>query len=264
VQIGRLISNLAVNARDALNGGGGSVEIGAMTVPGAEIKSLRGGRGEYLFGELDPDARYVRLRVSDTGAGIAPEIIERVFEPFFTTKGRERGTGLGLAVVHGAIMAHGGACHLKSELGKGTTFSIYLPLAADGPPGEMPGAARPCHVLIVDDETDMTDMLSIGLERLGFQTVAVQDPLEALAAVEEDPSAFDAVLTDYDMAAMSGTELTRRIKAAAPRIRVALCTGHQDISEQTAQAAGADACLRKPVDIETVARALSGPAVVRT
>ena len=262
VQIGQLVSNLVVNARDALEGKGGSIELGAVLAGPEEIAGLRGKTGPrtLLFGELNSGRRYVRLRVSDTGSGIAPEIMDRVFQPFFSTKGREHGTGLGLAVVHNVVMAHGGACHLESEIGKGTAFSIYLPQAPSAPgTATAQPFSKPCHVLIVDDEADMIDLLSIGLERLGFDTVAVQDPREALAAVEEDPAAFDAVLTDYDMAVMPGTELIRRIKAVAPAIRIVLCTGHRDFNEEAALSAGADAFLRKPVDIETVAYCLSRP-----
>jgi signal transduction histidine kinase len=262
VQIGRLISNLVVNARDALDGRGGSIEVSAAPAPAAELEHLRGALdpAQRLFGEFAPGRRYVRLRVSDTGPGIAPELMDRVFEPFFTTKGRERGTGLGLAVVHGVVVSHGGVLHLRSAPGKGTVFSVYLPLAA-APQNRsaVAPAGNSLHVLIVDDEVDITDLLSIGLERLGFQTVAVQDPREALAAVQEDPGAFDAVLTDYDMAPMPGTELIRGLKAAAPGLRVVLCTGRHDVAEQTVLAAGADAFLRKPADIDAIARALSGP-----
>ncbi len=266
VQIGRLVSNLVVNARDALDGGGGIIDIGVAPAPQAEIAALAAQpETEYgrLFGELDSARRYVRLRVSDTGAGISPNVMERMFEPFFTTKGRQRGTGLGLAVVLGAVKAHGGACHVESAVGRGTTFSIYLPTPSRsaGVPGDM---GKPCHVLIVDDEADITDHLSIGLERLGFQTVAVQNPQEALAAIMEAPHAFDAVLTDYDMPDMSGTELIRRIKDVSPQIRVVLCTGRRDIRETAARAAGADAFLRKPVDLQAVAAALNGTVVAFT
>ncbi len=261
VQLGRLVANLIVNARDALDGGGGGIDVSAAPASPAEIKRLAtsaSSSSSQLFGELDPARRYARLRVGDTGAGIAPGVMERMFEPFFTTKGMQRGTGLGLAVVLGAVKAHRGACHVESMLGRGTTFSIYLPVA-DGPASATaPVSRKPCHVLIIDDEADIADLLSIGLERIGFQTVAAQDPLEALAAVTEDPAAFDAILTDYDMPGMSGAELIKRIKAISPHVRAVLCTGRGDVSEAEVVAAGADILLRKPVEIPTVAVALRG------
>jgi DNA-binding NtrC family response regulator len=168
---------------------------------------------------------------------------------------------LGLAVVHGVIRAHNGFCHVRSEPGKGTIFSIYLPLiesatlAADLADGSQP---NPCRVLIVDDEADMADMLTIGLERLGFQTVAVQNPLLALAAIEQDPAAFDTILTDQLMPGMRGTDLIREAKRVAPGLRAVLYTGHAEaMSEAEALALGADAVIYKPVELQVVARILN-------
>src|SRR6185437_15199970 len=165
-------------------------------------------------------------------------------------KGRQRGTGLGLAVVHGVIRAHAGFCHLRSTAGAGTQFDIYLPLLDEQPASAPVGGLKPCRVLIVDDEVDMADMLSIGLERFGFQTVTVQNPLLALAAIEEDPSAFDALLTDQIMPGMHGTELIRKARQVAPQLHTVLCTAyveHADQSQRLTEAA--DAVLHKPIEI---------------
>jgi len=208
-----------------------------------------------------PQARYARLSVGDSGGGIPPKILDRIFEPFFSTKGRQRGTGLGLAVVHGVVRAHDGFCHVKSEPGKGTVFSIYLPLIKD----DLRAAAltdnrrlNPCRVLIVDDEADIADMLSIGLERLGFHTVAVMNPVAALAAIEEDPTAFDTLLTDQLMPVMHGTDLIRQAKRVAPALRAVLCTANAEkMTEAEALNLGADAVIYKPVEIQTLAEVLS-------
>src|SRR5262249_28033564 len=156
-------------------------------------------------------------RIADTAGGIPSAILDRIFEPFFTTKGRQRGTGLGLAVVHGVIESHGGACHVASRQGEGTTFSVYLPLRSS-PVIETPSRQRSPlelhgneRVLIVDDEPDIVDMLSTGLERLGYDAVGVTDPLEALAAFQEDSTAWDVVVTDEVMAPMRGLELIRKL-----------------------------------------------------
>jgi len=260
VQIGQLITNLASNARDALNGGGGAVEIRCEQASDAEIVGLCGffnTANERLVGEPVAGRQYALLSVSDSGSGIPTAILDRIFEPFFSTKGRQRGTGLGLAVVHGVLRAHNGFCHVRSEAGKGTVFSIYLPLienavlAANLTDGNGP---NPCRVLIVDDEADMADMLTIGLERLGFQTVSVQNPLLALSAIEQDPAAFDTILTDQLMPGMLGTDLIREAKRVAPGLRAVLCTGHAEaMSEAEALALGADAVIYKPVDIQMVA-----------
>jgi signal transduction histidine kinase/CheY-like chemotaxis protein len=264
VQIGQLITNLASNARDALGDGGGVIEIAAKPAPDAEIGGLRdfsNPANERLVGEPLAGRQYARLSVGDSGSGIPMEILDRIFEPFFSTKGRQRGTGLGLAVVHGVIRAHNGFCHVRSDAGKGTIFTIYLPLiesaalAADLVDGGQP---NPCRVLIVDDEADMADMLTIGLERLGFQTVAVLNPLLALAAIEQDPAAFDTILTDQLMPGMRGTDLIREAKRVAPGLRAVLYTGHAEaMSEAEALALGADAVIYKPVEIQSVAMILN-------
>jgi signal transduction histidine kinase/ActR/RegA family two-component response regulator len=266
VQIGQMLVNLAANGRDALGGRGGVVEITASTVDESEVERLRNfssTANERLIGTPAPDRCYARLSVCDSGCGISPEILDRIFEPFFSTKGRQRGTGLGLSVVHGVVRAHNGFCYVQSRPGKGTTFSIYLPLidSAAGLTGSFAsGPFHPCKVLIVDDEADMADMLSIGLERLGFQTVAVQNPLLALAAIEEDPSAFDALLTDELMPAMRGTQLIREAKRVAPALRAVLCTANAEgLSEAEALAQGADMIIYKPVEIQEVARAVGVP-----
>jgi CheY-like chemotaxis protein len=152
---------------------------------------------------------------------------------------------------------------VKSQAGKGTVFSIYLPLI-DAPAATAEpfagGPVHPCRVLIVDDEADMADMLSIGLERLGFQTVAVQNPLIALAAIEEDPSAFDALLTDQLMPAMRGIELIREAKRVAPALRAVLCTANAEgMSEREALALGADAVIYKPMEIQELVQAIGAP-----
>ncbi len=262
VQIGQMINNLIINGRDALDGGGGEILIEAEAASEVEIESFRkfsNSPFERLIGEPAHAIRYARLSVRDSGNGIAPEIIDRIFEPFFSTKGRQRGTGLGLAVVHGVIRSHGGFCHLRSAKGKGTAFTIYLPLA-DGGAAEAPSPTKGGglgRVLIVDDESEIADMLSIALERLGYATVAVQDPLTALVAIEEDPYAFDTLLTDLQMPLMSGMELIRKARESAPHLRAILCTGNASgVTEAEVRSQGADALLFKPVEIQLLAKLL--------
>jgi len=263
VQIGQLITNLIMNGRDALKGGEGRVRVEAARATAEEIEMLQrraDNPGERLMGDPQPGCSYARLTVSDGGAGIPAEIMDRIFEPFFSTKGRQRGTGLGLAVVHGVIRAHAGFCHLRSTADTGTRFDIYLPLL-DEQPASLPEGnprLRPCRVLIVDDEVDMADMLSIGLERMGFQTVTAHSPLLALAAIEEDPAAFDALLTDQIMPGMHGTDLIREARRLAPRLRTILCTAYvEHTAESERPAFMADAVLYKPVEIQTIAEAIT-------
>jgi two-component system cell cycle sensor histidine kinase/response regulator CckA len=265
VQIGQLIVNLVTNARDALDGRGGVVEITANVASEDEIAALcnfSSTGNERLMGQPVPGRRYARMSVSDSGGGIAPNILDRIFEPFFSTKGRQRGTGLGLAVVHGVVRTHDGFCHVRTQVGKGTAFRIYLPMIADAVMTPPSRPFQPCRVLIVDDEADMADMLSIGLERLGFQTVTVQSPLVALAAIEEDPGAFDTLLTDQLMPGMRGIELIVQAKRVAPKLRAVLCTGNAEkMGEAEALAQGADAMIYKPVEIQEVAYIVSVPQI---
>ncbi len=262
VQIGQMINNLITNGRDALDGGGGEVEVVAEAASQEEIETFRkfsNKHFERLVGEPVAGRRYARLSVRDSGGGIAPDIIDRIFEPFFSTKGRQRGTGLGLAVVHGVIRSHGGFCHLQSVRGKGTAFNIYLPLADESmvPASIIVNGDGLGRVLIVDDDAEVADMLSIGLERLGYVTVAVQDPLTALVAIEEDPLAFDTLLTDLQMPMMSGLDLIQKVRQAAPHLRTVLCTGDgAGMTEAEALSRGADAVLYKPIEIQLVAKAL--------
>jgi signal transduction histidine kinase/ActR/RegA family two-component response regulator len=266
VQTMQLITNLCLNARDALDGGAGTISITTGLAAPHEIADLQKGAdaiNERSFGDVQPGRPYCVLRVEDDGQGIAPATLDRIFEPFFTTKGRHRGTGLGLAVVHGVVESTGGACRVRSVIGRGTVFSIYFPLAGQSPddPGQPAYAPQDLRgderILIIDDERDMADMLAIGLERLGYDTVGVNDPLEALAAISEDPLAFDVVITDQVMPGLRGLDLIRRIKEIRPAIKTVLCTGYSDgANEAVSRAAGADAFFAKPVDARQIALGL--------
>ena len=262
--LGQLIANLCINASEALDGNPGEVIVDIGRATSSDLKPLRAKAaisGERLIGEIAPSNDYAVLRISDTAGGISDAVLDRMFEPFFTTKGRQRGTGLGLAVVHGVIKSHGGACHVTSVPGKGATFSVYLPLQqgrvaqpkAGQPAADLHGGER---LLIVDDEPDIVDMLSIGLERLGYETVGVTDPFEALAAFEENPEAWDTVITDQVMPQMSGVELVRKLKTVRPAIKVVLCTGYGEKAEESFSADWIDALVRKPADAAIIASKL--------
>src|SRR5207244_1272175 len=150
-------------------------------------------------GALAADRAHVRLTVTDDGAGMDPATLAQVFEPFFTTKPRDRGTGLGLAVVHGIVGAYGGAYRVESRVGAGTRFAIYLPAAdafePDAPAPPLPERARGGEtILLVDDEADLVAMTATGLRRLGYTVAPFLDPAAALAAFRRDPGAWAAVV----------------------------------------------------------------------
>jgi signal transduction histidine kinase len=257
-QIEQIVVNLCLNAHDAMNGRQGSITIASSKVePGQAAEG-----GVAVAGQVDPGRPYARLDVSDTGCGIPPDALPRIFEPFFTTKERGRGTGLGLSVVHGILTTYGGACVVDSQPGIGSRFSIYLPLAQgegteepdEHPAEEIHGSSR---ILIVDDEIDVTDMLTIGLERLGYETAAINDPREAIDVFAEAPHAWDAVVMDQLMPGMHGLALAENLKALRPEIVIVLCTGLDDGTiGEVAKAQGVDAFFAKPVTPTQLARAI--------
>ena len=279
-QIGQLIVNLCTNANDAFSGRPGTISVTlSKSEPDPESfaslfePQVAGGKqtAQISFGRLDPKRSYALLRVSDTGSGISRTSLARIFDPFFTTKARNRGTGLGLALVHSIVEGHDGACAVESALNVGTTFHVWLPLT-DGVArlrsigrshgDEIRGGER---ILVVDDEPDVNDMLTIGLERLGYTVVGVTDPVDALEALKENPDAWDIVVTDEVMPKLRGSNLIRRLKKVKPSLGVILCTGYSETTtEDSARLAGADAFFLKPVEVSQIAaciRALTNSKV---
>jgi signal transduction histidine kinase/ActR/RegA family two-component response regulator/HAMP domain-containing protein len=263
-EIHQILLNLCINAHDAMEGmpgriaislGRGAAAPGAMAPPqGAPPARVTGGR-------LDPGRPYACLTVADSGTGMDQLTLSRIFEPFFTTKERGRGTGLGLAVVHGIVMAHDGAYVVESRRGQGTRFSIYLPLEAGLPvPGATDPAADPAprgteSVLVIDDDADLLEMTAAALERFGYDVTSSNDPVEALAAIAVDPGAWDVVVSDQVMPGLSGLDLLAKIKRIRPDCPVILCTGFtDDMSEARARALGADGFFWKPVEPAVIAR----------
>jgi CheY-like chemotaxis protein len=215
--------NLALNARDAMPKGG------ALTFS-AHIADLTGGNPLVKDGELQP-GKYARIAVSDSGAGMSRETLDRAFEPFFTTKARDKGTGLGLAMVYGFIRQSGGAIRLYSEVGYGTTATIYLPLAGE-PAKEETLAPAPWAderlggtALVVDDEADLLDLADAYLAELGYTVIRAEDPAAALAAIERCDE-IDLMITDIIMpGALNGIELADRVRKLRPEIRIIFTSG---------------------------------------
>ena len=264
---GQVIVNLCLNANDALNGGPGTISVEARSLPvgGEDFRHVNGDRpaqsgadGRSIAGRLDEKRDYVRVRVADTGCGIEPEILQHLFEPFFT-KTPGRGAGLGLAAVHGIVMADGGACTVESRRGEGTVFSIYLPLAVEPKAAgiaaaSVPAQPRGCErILMVSDERELADMLSIGLERLGYEVAVVGDPAEALDVFAEEPGVWDVVIIGSPAPGMTGLALVGELMALRPASRVIFCGGFRDgITKRAVLDLGAD-CLAEPIDVGRLA-----------
>jgi two-component system cell cycle sensor histidine kinase/response regulator CckA len=227
-QLGQVLVNLAVNARDAMPVGGKLV-IEAMNV---ELDSA------YAAGH--PDAipgSHVVIAVSDTGHGMDAETQSRAFEPFFTTKGPDRGTGMGLATVYGIVKQSGGSIYLYSEPGRGTTFKLYFPRtdqAVSGPARISPD--MPAHhsgtetILLVEDDDDVRGYARRVLKTAGFRVLEADNGSRAIELAEAHPTPIDLLLTDAVLPGMHGAVLAERLVAARPGLRVLYVSGFTENS----------------------------------
>jgi nitrogen-specific signal transduction histidine kinase len=258
-QLHQVTMNLCTNAVQAMEQGG----VLAVKLERAAVEERR----LVSHGTLDAGF-YVRLSVSDTGTGIPPAVLERMFDPFFTTKRVGDGTGLGLALVNGIVADLDGAIDVATQLGVGTTFTIWLPAASEMPmqAAESAGAVPRGHgetVMVVDDEPALVALAEETLAQLGYEPVGFDSSVAALQAFRAEPKRFELVLADETMPDLTGTELAREIRQLRPEISIILMSGYggPQLSER-AQAAGVIEVLRKPLvrrDIaEPVARALHG------
>lgn len=218
--------------------------------------------------------RYACVAVSDSGAGIAPDVMARLFEPFFTTKGRQQGTGLGLAVVHGVVSDLGGAVDVFNVSGQGARFVLYfpcvdaLPDAPTRPDDDLP-QGQGQHVLVVDDEPALVELTEELLAGLGYEAFGVVSSQQALERFRHDPDRFALVLTDELMPAMTGTELATALHALRPTLPIVLVSAYGGPQlEQRAAAAGVTVLLNKPLARAELARALAqalrAPSATRT
>ncbi|MBX9607404.1 MAG: PAS domain-containing protein [Gammaproteobacteria bacterium] len=265
VEIEQLLMNLTINARDAMDGVG-RITVGlrrASLAPTACTACLAIVHGEF-----------VELSVSDTGAGISAQSLPRIFQPFFTTKEVGKGTGLGLAVVHGIVHRAGGHVLVESVLGQGTSFRLFLPcLTAEASAPGLDRAVRPAagetvgrHLFVIDDEVALARYWRELLESEGYRVSLFHDSREALAAFLDAPAEVDAVLSDLTMPHMSGDLLAERMLAVRPTLPVILMSGNVEaVDTVTLTQRGIRACWRKPVDaavmLQTLAAALeSSPA----
>jgi PAS domain S-box-containing protein len=243
-QINQVLINLCTNADHAMPDGG----VIVVTLKNVELDEDTAAQ----YTDLNP-GRYVNLVVSDTGHGISREEIDRIFDPYFTTKELGKGTGMGLAVVHGIVKGHNGLITVESELGKGTTFSIFFPAVekeamAETETGEkLPTGSE--RILFVDDEVSLVKMGQQRLERLGYKVEATISPIEALELFRYKPDQFDLVITDLTMPKMTGDKLVKEILSIRPDIPIILCTGFSEkIDEKKANAIGASDYIEKPLD----------------
>jgi CheY-like chemotaxis protein len=242
-QMHQVVLNLCTNAEYAMRPAGGVLEVRLEAVDvdtalAAQYPSLHTGP-------------YVRLIVRDTGQGIPPDVLERIYDPFFTTKAVGEGTGIGLSVVYGIVASHGGSITAQSQVGRGTTFTIYLPCIdpamADEVPSEEIMLRGQGRLLLVDDEPALVELGDTVLTQLGYDVVAFTSSVEALAAFQATPHLFDLIITDYTMPQMTGEALARAIRNLRPDIPIILGTGFSPTMDaEKANALGINAFLMKP------------------
>lgn len=252
-QIHQIIMNLCTNAYHAMQDTGGILSVRLEPV---SIASSGDSGGLDL-----PLGNYLRLVVTDTGTGISPLIMDRIFDPYFTTKGKGKGTGLGLAVVHGIVKQCGGEITAESRLGRGATFTVFLPVTSKEMKDEgMTPASLPRgkeRVLLVDDEKDLVEIGRAMLQRLGYQVTAIAGSLQALGAFKQDPFGFDIIVSDYNMPGLTGDQLALQIRSIREDIPIIVCSGFANIfDQQHAQAIGVSKILMKPLTMESVAHSL--------
>jgi two-component system cell cycle sensor histidine kinase/response regulator CckA len=223
-QLDQVVMNLAVNARDAMPTGG------RLTIETANILLS----DNYATTHLDCSAgHHVMLAITDTGRGMVSEVLAHIFEPFYTTKGVGRGTGLGLAMVFGIVQQSGGGIHVYSELGRGTTFKIYFPVAEAPLPKQSDtdaefGLEGTETILLVEDEDEVRRLALLSLEKHGYHVLTAADGNDALRVVESYNSPIDLLLTDVVMPNLSGPELAEALQARHPQLMVLFMSGYTD------------------------------------
>jgi len=244
-QLHQVIMNLCTNAYHAMGERGGLLDV---TIKEVDIDTAD------LSAMLDLEkGKYLRINVSDNGIGMDPDTLERIFEPYFTTKGPGKGTGMGLAIVHGIVAGYGGKINVYSKPGEGTTFHIYLPrtgsdIITSDDASELLSPRGKERILLVDDEEDVVAVIYEMLTGLGYQVTALTNCAEALETFRRQPNQFDLVVTDLTMPVMTGIQLTKELLAVRKDIAVILCTGYSDrVVTKNIEAIGIKRFLLKPL-----------------
>ncbi len=251
-QLQQIILNLCLNASHAM------AEKGQLTID-FEVVELNAANFDHSPGHKLAPGDYVRLSVTDTGTGISPEVLPKIFETFFTTKGVNKGTGIGLSVVQDLVTQHGGMIKVASEVGKGTKFTVFLPVSHDTIDRQdklefftnrVPVIANHAHLLVVDDEEAIRQLYKLQLEAWGYQVTLAADGQFALDLFTAKPDSFDLILTDQTMPRRTGLELAKDILAIRPEMPIVLLSGYStSIDPETVLDSGISCYVKKPVDM---------------
>lgn len=243
-QLHQIVMNLCTNAFHAMEQTGGILDI-SLSDCELTLQEL------LSYPGVQP-GEFVVLSIGDTGSGISPEIRDKIFDPYFTTKEVGKGTGMGLAIVHGIATASGGFVACESKPGNGTVFRVFFPAIEEDVTREsQPAEAAPTgkeRILLVDDDDILAEMGQTMLERLGYEVTVLTSSLEALALFQNHPEVFDVVITDQTMPGMTGMDLARRMLQIRPDIPIILCTGFSNlVSEEQAKGSGIKGFAMKPM-----------------
>jgi two-component system cell cycle sensor histidine kinase/response regulator CckA len=251
-QMQQVLMNLCVNARDAMPGGG-ALRISTLRLdrPDSFLRSVPEGRG----------GPFVRTDISDTGIGIDKAIRGKIFDPFFTTKEKGKGTGLGLATVYGIVKNHNGFINVESEMGEGTTFSVYIPAIHGTAQKVKEIESRPEGgketILVVDDEETIRLLVRDILEEIGYNVVSAGDGIQAVEIYRGRSAEIDLVILDMTMPGMGGRETFEKLKELNPGVRTILSTGYsEDERARQMLAMGVKAFVQKPYRIDDLASAV--------
>lgn len=250
VQIHQMISNLALNARDAMPSGGKlRLSLEGVNFTKEEVKQHPGLKA----------GQHVLLTVSDTGSGMPPEVQARIFEPFFSTRQFGKSAGLGLAMVYGIVNQSGGSVSVQSQLGQGTTFSIYLPRLSQDHAPERPSSSRPQAmrgsetILLVEDQEHLLALTREFLTRLGYQVLPATSAEEAMKVAGEFAGPIHMLLTDIVMPGLNGPQLARTLESSRPQMKVLYVSGYADEAFRESGAGHGIELLEKPYELEELA-----------
>jgi PAS domain S-box-containing protein len=254
-QIHQIVMNLGTNAFHAMEQTGGELEV--------TLRDTRTETPEQTLGGEMPPGHYVMLEVKDTGIGMDAAMLDKIFEPYFTSKEAGKGTGLGLSVVHGIIKSSQGFLRVQSQLGKGTSFQIFLPANRQEPLTPSFSSDLPVKVegtesiLFVDDEVSLTGLAAKFFSGLGYRIQVFNDSFLAWSCFQENPDDFDIIITDQTMPRITGLELIERIRAHNRETPVILCTGdNAGIESKTLDRLAIQLLLQKPLVMKDLARHL--------
>lgn len=251
-QIEQVLLNLTINARDAMQSGG------KLTIRTACEKI------DDTFCATHPGAKageFIRLDVVDSGQGIAPVILDRIFDPFFTTKGIGRGTGMGLSIVNGVVRNHHGFIHVDSTVGRGTVFSVFLPLAeavrTTSPRGGISQNVQPkITVLVVDDNQSIRDTLALILRNSGYQVIPAKDGDEALSVYEKSNKEINLIILDVNLPGKNGKEVYKEIREKNSSMPFIFVTGF-GINQLEELAGEGVAMIQKPYELNSLIEAIN-------